>query len=112
MALYATSVSGDQEVMLRCVVQEYAWMGWDAERILRLFRDPFYPALHELWRAYGEDAIRQRVASVLDRTSGFRIDVTLTQEDSPPPGSELVEIAVPPHLTREASSPNSESRMR
>ena len=31
------------------LVQEYAWMGWDAGQIAALFRDPFYPMLHGLW---------------------------------------------------------------
>ena len=31
-----------------CLVQEYAWMGWDAEQIAALFHDPFYPMLHGL----------------------------------------------------------------
>src|SRR5262245_19305051 len=53
LTLHATTVAGDPELMLHCLVQEYAWMGWDAEQILSLFRDPFYPVLHGLWCLYG-----------------------------------------------------------
>jgi hypothetical protein len=106
MTLHATAVFGDPEIMLQCVIQEYAWMGWDAEQILALFHDPFYPALHELLRMYGESAIRQRIAAVLGTMGVFRFEGTV--HDEPEPASEepeLVELGVPAHWSSCPSQP-------
>ncbi len=80
MTLHATPVAGDPEVMLRCVVQEYAWMGWDAERIVSLFRDPFYPALNSLLQFYGEAGIRERIATVLSRSGVLRFEESVRED--------------------------------
>jgi hypothetical protein len=70
--LHATPAPGDPEALLRCLVQEYAGMGWGREEILELFRSPFFPALHGLLRAYSEAGVRERVAAVLGRTGTLR----------------------------------------
>jgi hypothetical protein len=85
MELHATAAPGDPEVLLRCLVQEYAWMGWGVEQILGLFRDPFYPALNELLRAYGEAGIRERVMALLGRMGVLRFRAV---EAEPPPAGE------------------------
>jgi hypothetical protein len=85
LTLHATAVAGDPEVMLHCLVQEYASMGWDAEEILRLFRDPFYPALHSLWCFYGEAGLRERLIAVFEQTATFHLDEAVREE------AELVE---------------------
>jgi hypothetical protein len=93
-ALHATPAAGDPEVMLECLVQEYAWMGWDIEQIMALFRDPFFPALHALWRGCGEECIHERVARVLQRMSVFRFRSVVHDE---PERTEpvLIELGVP-----------------
>ena len=37
--------------------EEFARMGFDARRILGLFRSPFYAGAHAAWRALGEAEI-------------------------------------------------------
>jgi hypothetical protein len=96
LTLYATPVTGDPEVMLQCLVQEYAWLGWGPEQILGLFRDPYYPALHQLWLVYGEAGIRERIAPLLAQTGVFRFQETVredpeTEEDRP----DLIELGIP-----------------
>ncbi len=44
--------------MARCFVEEYARMGWSGERIMRLFRNPFYRGPHQIFRMKGEDFVR------------------------------------------------------
>jgi hypothetical protein len=80
LSLHATPVEGDPEVMIRAVVQEFAWMGWDAERIVGLFRDPGYPLLHGLWLALGEAGIRERIESVVRRYGVYRFRSTIVEE--------------------------------
>jgi hypothetical protein len=81
--LHATPVEGDPEVMLECLVQEYAWMGWGLPQILRLFGDPNYPALNGLLAHYGEEGVRRRVAAAQGRTGVFRFSGTVRDEPEP-----------------------------
>ena len=95
LTLHATAVMGDPDIMLQCLVQEYAWMGWNAEQILRLFHDPFYPALHSLWCALGENGVRERIAALLGQTGVFRIEGKVSEEperDGAEP--ELIELGI------------------
>lgn len=86
MELYVTRVAGDPEVMLRCVVQEYAWIGWGAEQILGLFHDPFYPALHHLLGLYGESELRDRVVRLLRQTGVFHCRASVREALEPDEG--------------------------
>jgi hypothetical protein len=95
MTLHATSVAGDPEVMVRCVAQEYGWMGMGTEEILRLFRDPAYPALHALLCFYGEAGLRARLAAALGRTGVFRFQEQIREEpQAGEPGSELIQLGI------------------
>jgi len=106
LSLHAVSLEGDPEQMLHCVVQEYAWMGWRIEQILSLFRDPFYPALRELWDRYGEANLRERIASLIQQTGIFHFQVTIREEPEPKPEEaepELVELGIPAQWRAEGS---------
>jgi hypothetical protein len=95
MALHAISLEGDPEVMLRCVVQEYAWMGCDGAQILSLFRDPFYPALHELLNLYGEAGLRDRVDRLLQQTGVFQFQAVVSEEpDALEEEENLVQLGI------------------
>ena len=86
MTLCATPAAGDPDLLIRSVVQEYAWMGWEAEQIVALFRDPFYPMLHGLWRVLGEADVRDRIDAVFHRCGVFRFRSTVQEqpdEDAP-----------------------------
>ncbi len=96
LAFEAIALEGDPELMLRCVVEEYAWMGWDAESILVLFRDPFYPALRQLWDRYGEAPLRQRIAELIGQTGVFHFQVSIREEAEPEEEEpELLELGIP-----------------
>ncbi len=53
--------------MACCFVEEFARLGYHAEKIMRLFRDPFYQGPHAVYRAKGEDFLQTLVHQV---TSG------------------------------------------
>ncbi len=63
----AVSVPGDPAVMARAFVEEYALAGMGPERILSLFRMPFYQGAHRLYRQMGENAIRGEISAVFGR---------------------------------------------
>ena len=54
MELFATPALGDPEVMLECIVQEFAGMGCDQAQLSDLFHSPFYPVLSQLRACLGE----------------------------------------------------------
>ncbi len=81
MHLNATLVEGDVDLMLRSIVQEFAGMGWNADSVLGLFRDPFYPTLHGLWSALGEEQTRARIEEVLAGTGTFRFRTTIVEAE-------------------------------
>jgi hypothetical protein len=93
LTLHATPVAGDPDLLIRAVVQEYAWMGWDAGQIAALFDDPFYPMLHGLRHALGAAGVRGRIDAVFHRCGVFRFRSTIHEEteDSAP---ELVQLGL------------------
>jgi hypothetical protein len=95
LEMLATPVPGDPEVMLQCLIQEYASMGWNGGQIFQLFSDPAYPALHSLLHAYGEAAIRERIATLLGQTGVFRCEGIVVEEPEPAEEQELVELGIP-----------------
>jgi hypothetical protein len=103
--LHATPVAGDPEVMLECLVQEFAGMGWDTEQVMALFRDPNHPALNALLGHYGEEGVRRRVAAVLGRTGSFRVSGAVRDDPGPDDeGPELIQLG-----TRRVLEPKGDS---
>jgi hypothetical protein len=93
LSLHATPAVGDPEVMLHCLVQEYAWMGWDGESILGLFRDPSHPVLNGLFERFGEPSLRERIAGVLANTGVLRFRESV-REEVEPAEPELIELGI------------------
>lgn len=91
MNLHGFEVPGDPEVMLRMLVEEYARMGFGAEEIMRLFRDPFYQAFHGLYQIWGEEGVARRVGAIISKFGVMRT----TAHDRAPAPHQLVELSVP-----------------
>ena len=89
--IQAFEVPGDTELMFRIVIEEFARMGWDAAAILGLARDPFYAALHGLWRLHGEAEFARRVTAIQSRVGVVRVRTF----EKPPP-SDLMQIETSP----------------
>jgi hypothetical protein len=83
MELIATPAQGDPEVMLECMIQEFLWMGWDAEQLLGLFHSPLYPVLNQLRKHYGDAAIQQRVEEIVQRWGVLRFRETIAEDPEP-----------------------------
>lgn len=95
MELVATPVHGDPAVMLDCIVQEFAWMGWDVGQLLGLFRSPDYPVLGQLLEYYGEDEVRRRIEGLLHGMGVFRVEETIAAD--PPEETdepELIQLTI------------------
>jgi len=53
--------------MARCLIEEYVRDGWSDERLLSLFRSPFYAGLHVIWRLRGPDWVAGEIAATRRR---------------------------------------------
>jgi hypothetical protein len=91
LELTSFEVTGDSDLMLRLLVEEYARIGWDLEAIMRLARDPFYLGLHGLLQRHGEVEMRRRVAEILSRSGVTRVKMVET-ESAP---IQLVQLELP-----------------
>jgi hypothetical protein len=65
--------------------EEFARLGFDEERLLRLFRQPFYAGAHRLWEALGEARIRGVIRETLALWGGFRC---VDRDAAPPAGAQ------------------------
>lgn len=91
LEMQAYELSGDQELMIRMMVEEYARVGWGVEAIMRLARDPNYLAFHALYLRFGENELRQRLERIISRCGVMRVNMsesvavtdTLVQIDLP-----------------------------
>ena len=79
MEMHGFEVPGDPGLMLRLLVEEYARIGWEAQAIMRLARDPNYQALFGLLRFFGEEELTARVSQTLARCGVIRVKTTETE---------------------------------
>ena len=63
VALPAPDASSVLE-MTDCFAEEFLRMGAPPERVIAMFRSPFYAGPHLAWRTLGEAAVRERVAAM------------------------------------------------
>jgi hypothetical protein len=70
MELCATALPpepGGMHRMAEAIIDEYVRIGFDEERIVDLFRDPFFAMTHSIWRELGEVNCRNLVHDVVSR---------------------------------------------
>ena len=87
MELRGVACDGDLDSMIDCIIEEYARMGWAADRVLCLFESPLYPVLHRFLRARGVEAVHNKIEETTRRCGVFRFRTT-----EAPPDAELVQI--------------------
>jgi hypothetical protein len=53
------------EDLARAVVEEYLLFGYDRDRLVRLFSDPYYAGTHRVWREKGQAFVERVIDDVL-----------------------------------------------
>jgi hypothetical protein len=91
LEMTAFEVPGNRELMLRLLVEEYARVGWDANAIMQMSRDPNYTAFYGLRQSLGEDGLRRRVSEIVARCGVIRTSA----KESEPVSDQLVQIDLP-----------------
>ncbi len=51
--------------MTECFIEEFARLGYSADALLGLFRNPFYRGPHNVYQARGEDYVRGMIAETV-----------------------------------------------
>jgi len=67
--------------------EEFARMGYGADRILGLFRQPFYAAAHGAYRTLGEPAVR----AIIDECAAVFGRARVRVRDAAPPAARPTE---------------------
>jgi hypothetical protein len=98
LEMHGFEVSGDANLMLRLLVEEYAHLGWGAAAILRLARDPNYQAFHGLRRLFGEEELAARIGQILARCGVMRVK---TQEAPLP--ADLIQLEIRQEIASQAT---------
>ncbi len=70
--------------MAYAFAQEFAQLGYSAERLMGLFRNPFYAGAHRALQVLGEDKIQSIVQEAVDAWGSFRIVFSDGAEDGGP----------------------------
>jgi hypothetical protein len=95
--LMAEPVGGDPQVMLECLLQEFIWMGWDAQSLEALFQSPGYPLLGALADHFGAEELRRRIGEWTAKTGvlRFREQIAECGADDEEQEPDLVQIQLP-----------------
>ena len=76
MLLVGVSLPGDeasQREMVYGIAEEFARMGFDENRILDLFRQPFYAGAHAAYRELGEARVAAMIRETLEVWGRIRL---------------------------------------
>ena len=74
MQLVCEIIPGDTAFLARCVIEEFASIGYRAEDLLTLFREPIYPMLNAILRKEGEPFVRSLIGQVLAECGTLRVN--------------------------------------
>ncbi len=72
---------GDPEVMARSIIEEYARMGWDREKLIWLFENPNFSMPHKFYQKYGEEKTKELIDEVLKKHGVLQFDVQQQEEE-------------------------------
>ena len=77
--------------MTRCMIEEYAMMGFSSELLMKMFKNPFYQAVHRVYASRGEAYVRELLDSVFHSSeeSGAVLDKRSPTNDCSCPVEDL-----------------------
>lgn len=56
---------GDLQEMTTSIIEEYARIGWNSDRILSLFRNPHFRMTYTIYKQNGEEYVRELIEKVM-----------------------------------------------
>ena len=73
MELVCETIPGEAAFLAQCVIEEFALIGYGAEDLLTLFREPVYPMLNNIFRKEGEPFVRGLIEQVLAECGTLKV---------------------------------------
>lgn len=55
----------EEDEMVRCVIEEYCWLGWDERQLWKLFTNAFYQAPNQFFVRRGAEHVRRLIEEVV-----------------------------------------------
>ncbi len=89
MQIRAEWVTGNQRVMLECLIEEFARMGWEENQIAQMFENPFFLAAHGLRKRFGRETVHECIEQTLQRCGVMHCTIS---ESKPTQRSQFVKI--------------------
>ena len=86
MEVKAAVIAGDERLMMECLIEEFAHLGWSAKKIARMFDEPFFLAAHGLGKRFGRQAVLDCIEHTLARCGIFHFKM---KEPSTPATEEI-----------------------
>jgi len=75
MEIKAAVIAGDERLMMECLIEEFAHLGWSAKKIARMFDEPFFLAAHGLNKRFGRRAVLDCIEHTLARCGVFHFEM-------------------------------------
>jgi hypothetical protein len=79
--LNGINAPGDKRFMARTLVEEFARLGMDEERLMEIFKNDFYQSAHNLYLDLGAEQIESIIEEVLDHREDYCIEIEYTHEN-------------------------------
>lgn len=81
MELVCETIPGETAFLARCVIEEFALIGYGAEDLFTLFREPVYPMLNNILRKEGEAFVRSVIDEVLAGCGTLRVKTEIVRSE-------------------------------
>ena len=73
LELACGTVAGDPAFLARCIIEEFASLGYDGQDLFVLFREPSYPMLNAVLAEEGEARVRGLIDEVLAQCGRLKV---------------------------------------
>ncbi len=80
MELVCETIPGETAFLARCVIEEFALIGYGAEDLFTLFREPVYPMLNNILRKEGEAFVCNLIGQVLVECGTLKVKTEIVPE--------------------------------
>ncbi len=92
MEMKAAVIAGDERLMMECLIEEFAHLGWSGKKIARMFDEPFFLAAHRLEKRFGRQPVLACTEHTLARCGVFHFE--MKESSTPGRGSATEETQV------------------
>ncbi len=95
MEIKAAVITGDERLMMECLIEEFAHLGWSAKKITRMFDEPFFLAAHGLEKRFGRQAVLDCIEHTLARCGVFHFEMEEPSARNKEPSARNKEPSTP-----------------